>query len=167
MRSKYWRDLLEIVAALSIVGGLLLVAWEIRQANGIARAQTVLELTTGYNQLNSARFENSEFARLNILLQNPDQHEITEIEASMITGLAYHLHNILWSAQIAHDNGILTLDDLDTYRNDLEQILEGMPGLIPDFINIYRTQPGKQKAYVFEPLAEKVADIQVEPASNN
>ena len=159
MRSKYWRDLLEIVVALSVVGELLLVAWEIRQANGIARAQTVLELSSGYNELNSARFENPEVARLSIILQNPDKYEVTEIEASMITGLAYHIHNILWSAQIAHDNGVLTLDDLDIYRNDLEQILEDMPGLIPDLTNIYRTQPGKQMAYVFEPLAEKVAEF--------
>ena len=167
MTSKYWRDWLEIVVALSVVGGLLLVAWEIRQANGIARAQTVLELAAGYNEINSARFEDPEVARLVLLLQYPDKYEVSDIEASMITGLAFHIHNILWSAQIAYDNGLLTLEDIDIYRNDLEQSFEDWPRILPDLINIYRSQPGKKAAYVFEPLAEKAAEFQVEPASSN
>jgi hypothetical protein len=38
MISKSWRDVAEIVGNISIVVGLVLVAWEVRQANNIAKA---------------------------------------------------------------------------------------------------------------------------------
>jgi hypothetical protein len=163
MKSKYWRDLVEIVAVLSVVAGLLLVAWEIRQANGIAKAQTVMELAAQYNTFNSARFENPEVARLALMLLEPDKFVITETEASMMSGVVYQFHNILWSAQIAYDSGLLSHADLTKYRSDLVWMLTYMPGLIPEFITAYETQPSIQNAYVFEPLAELVAKLPTEP----
>jgi hypothetical protein len=38
-----------------------------------------------------------------------------------------------------------------------------MPGLIPEFIIAYETQPSIQNAYVFEPLAELITKLQAEP----
>lgn len=38
MTNARWRQILEMVGVVSVVGGLLLVAFEIRQANRIARA---------------------------------------------------------------------------------------------------------------------------------
>jgi len=163
MKSKHWRDLVEIVAVLSVVAGLLLVAWEIRQANRIAKAQTVMEFAAQYNTFNSARFGNPEVARLALMLLQPDKFVITETEASMMSGVVYQFHNILWSAQIAYDNGLLSLKDLTKYRSDLVWMLTYMPGLIPEFIIAYETQPSIQNAYVFAPLAELVAELQAEP----
>jgi hypothetical protein len=165
MKSRYWRDLVEIVAVLSVVGGLLLVAWEVRQANRIARAQTVMELAAQYNTFNSARFGNPEVARLALMLLEPDKFAITETEASMMSGVVYHFHNILWSAQVAYDNGLLSLEDLTKYRSDLIWMLTYMPGLIPELVNAYETQPSTQNVYVFEPLAELIAKLQVESAN--
>jgi hypothetical protein len=56
MIKKPWQGLLEIVGILSVVVGLLLVAYEVRQANSIAKAQAVMELASLYNELNNARF---------------------------------------------------------------------------------------------------------------
>ena len=165
MKSKYWRDLVEIVAVLSVVGGLLLVAWEIRQANRIARAQTVMELAAQYNTFNSARFGNPEVARLALRLLEPDKFVITETEASMISGVVYQFHNILWSAQKAYDNGLLSYEDLTKYRSDLVWMLTYMPGLIPELVNAYETQPETQNAYVFEPLAELATKLRAERAN--
>ncbi len=165
MKSKYWRDLVEIVGVLTIVAGLLLVAWEIRQANRIARAQIGMELAAQYNEFNSARFENPEVARLSLMLLEPDKYEITETEASMMTGAVWHFYNLFWSAQIAYDNGILSLEDLAVYRSDLAWILKYMPGLVPGLINAYETLPSRQNVYVFEPLAELVAKSRAEPAN--
>ena len=162
MKSKYWRDLVEIAAVLSVVVGLLLVAWEIRQANRIARAQTVMELAAQYNTFNSARFGNPEVARLALRLLEPDKFVITETEASMMSGVVYQFHNILWSAQKAYDNGLLSHEDLTKYRSDLVWMLTYMPGLIPELVNAYETQPEMQNAYVFEPLAELAAKLRAE-----
>ena len=166
MKSKYWRDLVEIAGVLTIVAGLLLVAWEIRQANRIAIAQTVMQLAAEYNKFNSARFENPAVARLSLMLLEPDKFVITETEASMMSGAVYLFHNILWSAQIAYDNGLLSLEDLTKYRSDLTWMLKYMPGLIPGFIIAYETQQSTQNAYVFQPLAELIAKSQDEQAKD-
>ncbi len=127
MTIERWRGWLELISVLAVVGGLLVVAFELRQANRIARAQTVMELSAAHNVLNSTRFANSDFARLHSLMHDPDKHEIDEDDAWKITGVAYYLHNTLWSAQSAYDNGILSIDDLANYRNDLLDICTG-PG---------------------------------------
>ena len=160
MDYKRWRGLLELIGVISVFGGLMLVAFEVRQANRIATAQAVMDLSSAYNQINSARFSDPDVARLLMLLEEPESFEITELDASKITGMGYHIHNIMWAAQVAHDNGLLSLEDLDNYRNDLAGVFLIQPGLIPAFVEIYETQPGKRDAYVFEPLAELAATWQ-------
>jgi hypothetical protein len=59
------------------------------------------------------------------------------------------------------------VEDLETFRNDLENILEWMPGIVPHFVSIHRRQPSKQNAYVFRPIAEKVAEIEAAQPSND
>ena len=154
MKDRRWREVLEAVGVVSVVGGLLLVAFEVNQANRIATAQAVMELSSASNEINSARFSDPEVARLILLIEDPESYDVTDLDASRMTGMAYQIHNILWSAQIAHENGLLSDAELDTYRNDLEISLLGWPGLTPHLIEIYETQPGKRDAYVFQPLAE-------------
>ncbi len=149
-----WRGLLETLGALGVVGGLLLVGVEVRQANRIATAQVVMELGAASNQINSARFGDPGVARLIMTLGAGGGTELAAVDSSRVVGLAYHIHNILWSAQTAYDSGILGIDALDNYRNDLAITLEGWPGIVPHLVEIYETQPGKRNAYVFEPLAQ-------------
>ena len=158
MIRQTWRDFLEVAAVISVVGGLLLVAYEIRQANRIATAQAVMDLSAQYNEVNRTRLSDPAYAALGVLLEYPGRREVTETESSMIFGLGYHLHNTLWWAQTAYDNGLLSREDLDYYRNDLVLSLE-LPGLVPALVEIYEQQVGKQDAYVFEPLAELVEQL--------
>ena len=167
MIKKPWQGLLEMVGILSVVVGLLLVAYEVRQANSIAKAQAVMELASWYNELNNARFTDSDFARLSNLLQDPDKHEISEVDASKIQGLAYYIHNIYWSAQTAYNSGLLSIDDLNVYRDELSLILKDTPGLVPDLVAIYESQPRKQDAHVFAPLAEMAAEPRGNQARTN
>jgi len=153
-----WRDYIELAGILSVVGGLLLVTLEVRQANQIARAQTVLDLQASYNQLNLANATDSDFARLRYVMQDPTSYEISDIEKSKITAVAYHTHNIAWSAQQAYESGLLDQDDLEVYRHDLEMITNQMPGLVPDLLSIYEAQTWKQDAIVFEPLRRLLAE---------
>jgi hypothetical protein len=159
MKSKHWRALAEVIGVISIVVGLLLVAWEIRQANKIARAEVVMNLAEQYNQFNSARFESPEVAELSNMLLNPDQFEISDVDRSRMAGAAWHFGNILWSAQAAYDNGLLDLVDLANYRSHLSWMLEYMPGLASEFVFMWNTTAGMQGVYVFEPLEQYVAAI--------
>jgi hypothetical protein len=151
------RETFEVVGILSVVAGLLLVALEIRQANSIARAQAVMDLSSAYNEINSARFGDSEVARLISIIENAEDQEVSDLDASKITGLAYQVHNIMWAAQTAYDNGLSSEQDLENYRIDMMSFFENWPGIIPDVIAIYESQPGKKDAYIFEPLAKWAA----------
>ena len=159
MKSKNWRVLAEVFGVVSIVIGLLMVAWEIRQANKIARADIVMSLAEQYNQFNSSRFESPEVAELSNMLLNPDHFEITDNDRSRMAGAAWHFANILWSAQIAHDNGLLSKDDLATYQSHLAWMLEYMPGLADEFAFMWHTTGSMKGVYVFEPLERYIASL--------
>jgi len=147
-----WRDYLELAGIVSVVAGLFLVAYETRQANQIARAQAVMDLAASYNELNLGMIMDSDFARLRLIMQDPASYEISDVDKSKITAVAYHVHNIAWSAQQAYESGLLSAEDLDVYRNELELATAQMPGLMPELMSIYESQTWKQDARVFEPL---------------
>ena len=116
MKNKNWRDVAEIVGIVSVVAGLILVAWEIRQANNIAKAQMVMELAAQANEFNSSTYENPDVAELVAAISDPGHTDFTETQESMMTGVAWHFANVFWSAQRAHDNGLLGDDDILMYQ---------------------------------------------------
>ena len=160
-----WRQIVETAGVASVVAGLLLVALELRQTNKIARAQVVMELAYGFNEINSTRFRDPEFARLVMIIEDPQGQQISEPDKSKITGPAYQIHNFMWAAQTAYYNDVLTREDLDNYREDLAGTYDGWPGLVPALISTYESQPGKRDAYVLEPLVEWAAKASGESAS--
>ncbi len=154
MKTKIWRTLAEIIGVLSIVTGLLLVAWEIRQANKIARAEIVQTLSQQYNEFNQARFESAEVAELSLMLMRPEDYSLSEIDKSRISGVAWHFGNIFWSAQVAHDSGLLSRQDLMIYQSQLAWMLKNMPGLTEEFRFMWNTSDDMHEAPVFIPLKQ-------------
>ena len=75
----------------------------------------------------------------------------------MIRGVAYHIHNIMWSAQSAYNSDLLSLEDLTAYRDDLQGFIEQMPPLLPEFVAILESEPHRASAYVYEPVANRAA----------
>ena len=67
----------EFFGAVAVVATLIYLSTRIRQSNKIARSQTLMQLHSEYNQINTARFTNPEVARLCLLLQHPEQYETT------------------------------------------------------------------------------------------
>lgn len=151
--------LAETFGVLSIVIGLMMVAWEIRQANKIARADIVMSLAEQYNQFNSSRFENPDVAELSNMLLNPDQYELTKNDRSRMAGAAWHFANILWSAQIAFDNGLLSQEDLANYQSHLAWMLKYMPGLADELAFMWHTTGGMKGVSVFEPLEQYIESL--------
>ena len=147
-----WNLIAETIVLVSIVGGLLLVVWQILQTNNIARAEAVMNLTEQWNEFNSSWFENPEVARLSQYVMAPDQHEISPIDQVRITGMAWHFTNIFWSAQIAYENGLLRDEDIKNYQSDLLWMIEFMPGLNAEFAHIYETSQYMHGVFIFEPI---------------
>ena len=152
MKNRHLRETVEIIGVISIVASLLLVAWEVRQANRIAAAEIEMQLSQGFNTLNMSRATMPDFARLFPKMTSPENHLVTATEASQLEGLAWHFVNLYYSAQIAHDNGLLDARRLDMYRQDLVQTLDRFPGLHAAFLQIYDTFPEMQSMPVFQPL---------------
>jgi hypothetical protein len=154
MKKVNWRGIAEIVGFVSVVAGLILVAWEIRQANNIAKAQIVLEIASQANEFVSAQFQNPDLADLARAIADPDGREFTETQESMTSAVAWHFANIFWAAQRAYDAGLLGDDDIVLYQASLAWHLENHPGLRPAFIHVYETAPWTRDMFVFQPLVE-------------
>ena len=154
MKYKNWHDVAEIVGMISIVAGLILVAWEVRQANNIARAQMVMDIAAQANEFNSATYENVEVAKLVAAIYDPNYSDYSETQKSMMSGIAWHFSNIFWSAQRAYDNGLLDDDDILMYQSSLAWHIENMPAMKPSYKVVYDTAPWLREMFVFQPLVE-------------
>jgi hypothetical protein len=77
MKNRHLRETVEIIGVISIVASLLLVAWEVRQANRIAAAQIEMQLAHGFNEMNMSRATTPDFARLFPKLNSPGNHLVT------------------------------------------------------------------------------------------
>ena len=154
MKNRHLRETVEIIGVISIVASLLLVAWEVRQSNRIAAAQVEMQLANGFNALNMSRATVPDFARLFPKMNAPGNHLVTATEESQLQGLAWHFVNLYYSAQIAHDNGLLDVEGLDMYRQDLARTLDRFPGLHAAFLQIYGSFPDMRSMPVFQPLRD-------------
>jgi hypothetical protein len=154
MNRRHWRETVEIVGIVSIVTSLLLVAWEIHRANGIAAAALELDLALGMAELPAARAAAPEFARIYPKLGSPEGHLITATEASQTRGLARQIVETYRAAQIAYDRGLLDDARLAVYVADLAGLLQAYPGLIPYLRSIHETDPELRTMPVFQPLRD-------------
>ena len=171
MKDRHLREIVEIVGVISIVAALLLVAWEIRQSNRIAVAEIEMRLGNGFDELHLQRATRPDFAKLYPKMSAPDKHLVTATERSQIEGLAEHLVNLYYSAQVAHDNGLLDAQGLESYRQDLAQTLERLPGLAPAIVRIHESTLEMRAMPVFQPLrdleARRVPDATEAPEPRN
>jgi hypothetical protein len=162
MKYRNLRDVAEIVGIVSIVMGLILVAWEVRQANNIAKAQMVLDLAAQANEFNSATYGNSEVAELVALISDPNHIDFSDAQQAKMTATAWHFANIFWSAQRAYDNGLLGDDDILMYQSSLAWHIENHPGLRPAFKSVYDTAPWLRDMFVFQPIVELACESEEE-----
>ena len=164
MKNSHLREIVEIVGIISIVASLLLVAWEIRQSNRIAMAEIEMQLAQGFNVMNISRATEPGFAKLFPKLSSPGSHLVTATEESQLNGLASHIMQLYFAAQIAHDNELLTAQRLDMYRFDLQQTLDRLPGLHSALLEIYDSSPEMRAMPVFQPLRDIKAEDVPPPA---
>jgi len=154
MKDNHLREIVEIVGVISIVAALLLVAWEIHQANRIAVVEVEMRLDSGFDELHLQRATKPDFAKLYPKMRAPGNHLVTATEESQIQGLAEHLVKLYYSAQVAYDNGLLDAQGLESYRQDLARTLERLPGLAPAIVRIHDSTLEMRAMPVFQPLRD-------------
>jgi len=138
------------------------LTWEVRQSNRIATAETELHLTGIYNTINVERAINPDFAKIFLKLAAPEKHLITATEGSQIQGLVWHWLDVMWAAQRAYENGLLSIEVRDAYQADLAFLLRRSPGIRPHFVTIYESMPSVHDNEIFTPIAAYIVSQQTE-----
>lgn len=153
MRKTNWREIVEITGIVSIVAALLLVAWEIRQANRIARIEIGMRLAAAHAEIHAARFRSADFAQLFPKIKSPEAHLVTATDASRIEALARHLAGLYRSVQIAYDNGLLDRGEYEHYAREFSATLDRWPALKPPLAALYAASPELGDFEIFAPVA--------------
>lgn len=165
MKQRHWRELVEIIGVIGIVASVLLLAWEVKQSNHIAKAEAEIRITEMYNQVHLARATDVEFAKLVAKIQDPDSHLMTATDQSQIGGLGWHYINIYWVIQTAFDNGLLDQTGLDNYKADLAWAIEHYPALAEQWVVIVEEFEPIRNLEIFEPVVDLIAARQAEAAN--
>jgi len=78
VQSPNWKALLELVGAIAIIGGLILVAYELRQGHSIARGELVMETSRLLTDIYSESLDPAFAALIEKSQSNPS--ELTHVE---------------------------------------------------------------------------------------
>ncbi|MCH7982188.1 MAG: hypothetical protein IID59_11875 [Proteobacteria bacterium] len=156
MKQTNWREIVEIVGVISIVGSLLLLATEVRQSNRIATAEMEVSLAERFMDMHVHRYSNTDVAKLWIKIVEPEGQLITATDHSQMRGITWVYINLFWMAQIAHDNELMADDVLEVYVGVVRWILEHRPALQEHFIFIYGSQTDMEGARIFAPIGELI-----------
>jgi len=164
MKNTNWREMVEIVGLVSIVGSLLLLATEVRQSNKIARAEMEMTISEGFMQMQLQRSGNLDVAKLWSKIAEPEGHLITATDSSQMRGLTWTYVNLFWMVQAAYDNELMSDAGFDGYVEVVRWVLENRPALQDHFIFVYDTTPAMAGEPIFAPLEdlirERSTDIQ-------
>ena len=165
MEQRHWREMVEIVGVLSIVASVLLLAWEVKQSNSIARAEIEMQLADMYNQIHQARATDADFAKLFAKIDDPENQLFTATDQSQIRGLTWHYINLYFAIQAAFNNSLIDQDGLDNYKADIAHVLEEHPALAKYFIEVYTVFGPIQDQEIFDPVAKLIERQQAKPGN--
>ena len=144
------KQIVEAVGILAVVFSLLLVAFEIRQANRIAVVNTEFALRNSYHDTNIALLNNPDMVDFAIRTRIPGEplEGGDEIRAMVWT----YLHLNTWVATaLAYENGVSTEE---TYRNILDNAENVIGRSSPEMRKIWRRSidsfPSLQDTPIFQ-----------------
>ncbi len=158
MKKINWREIVEIVGVVSIVGSLLLLATEVRQSNKIASAEMEMSLAEGFMQIHMQRASNLDVAKLWSKISEPDGHLITATDSSQMRGITWTYVNLFWMVQTAHNNRLMSDAGFEDYVEVVRWILEFRPALQDHFIFIYEETPDMAGVPIFAALEDLIRE---------
>jgi hypothetical protein len=144
---------MEVIGLAAVVGSLLLVSFQIQQANRIAQATTLYEIVRDINEFNDMVLGDSAFVDLLITLSD-EQNDLSETELRQAQALADRFLNIWVIQETAHRNGLFTDDQLEITKTSVLNAMDEYPGLRPFLSETMRVQPEFSEYEVLQPLLE-------------
>jgi len=129
------RQFVEAIGLSAVVLSLLLVAYEIRQANRIAVVNAEFELRSSYQATNIALLDNPDMVDFTIRLQTSGEQLEGPDKVRALAWTYIHLNG--WVAMaLAYENGVTTEE---TYGNILDNIEGAIGRSSPEMRAIWRT----------------------------
>ena len=153
MNTQRFRQVIEILGLSAIVFSLLLVGYQIQQANRIAEATTLYEIVRDVNQFNEIGMTDPTFAALLVKLES-EEFSPTEQEAKQAQLLAYRFLNIWIAQEEVFRKGLFTENQLSITKNDVIAVVNVYPALIPYWSAAMDSQPGFADYIVLQPLVQ-------------
>ena len=117
------KQFVEIVGVCSVVLSLLVVAYQIQQANDIARVTTEIELRASYAGINELFIENPELRDVFANLDDPNR-TFTEEEASLFGSMTYRFLNVWVGMEVAYDEGMIGYESWSETLGNIRNMLE-------------------------------------------
>ena len=151
LKNASWRGTAELIGLVAVVLSLLLVAYEVRQSNRIAQATTTYEIGRDVNSFNELGYSSGEFAELLVGLTKND-FQPTEIQALQARLLAHRFINIWTVQETAYRNGLLTDEQFEATKTDVQTVMNAFPGLREDWDSVFEAQPQMVNQEVLKPL---------------
>ena len=145
------RDTIELVGIIAVVLSLLLVAYEVRQANRIAQATTTYEIGRDVNQFNELGYSDPDFAALLVELRDPE-FKPSKVKAMQVRLLANRFVNIWTIQEKAYRNGLLTDEQFAMTKADVVTVIGAFPALVWHWKRVLRDQPGLREYVVLDPI---------------
>ena len=120
----------EVTGILAIVISLLFVAYQIQQANLIARVTTEYEIRNNHAEFNESIFTNPEVATFFGEMFDPPV-ESSMSQGEFLQGFSFAIRSInVWTAaESAYDNGMLSEDTYNFMLDDVRMTLSSDPGV--------------------------------------
>jgi len=119
--------ILESVSASAVVLSLLFVGLQLKQANELARAEAIFNISQLFNELNVARATDPQLVELLLRVNEAPPAGTTELDRRRATSWAVAWLNAYNTAQNFNREGILSDRDLDEYVVSACATLEAWP----------------------------------------
>jgi len=115
MNQEKWKDALELVGIVAIIGSLILVAFELRQSTAVATTQATFEINSMLDNSYRMRAQDPVLAQL-IRTGRTDPGSLTKLEWDQFSAWLRADMNGVEAAWFYYNNGLILEKDHDGYR---------------------------------------------------
>jgi len=138
----------ELVGAVAVVGSLLFVGLQVRQAAAASIANTEFAVTGEFNGLHRTVLGNPELAAL--LMKVEADEALDPLEGRIFHAYATHLHATWLGIQQAHTHGTMSDAYFQVFQRDLAAICRQYPALARMMDSNFMADEAFQEMEIFE-----------------
>ena len=120
------REIVETVGIVGLLGSVLLLTFEIRQSNDIAKSEITQQILSEAAGWHTSIMESPDLAAL-LVMAKERRAEFSPVEQIRINSLCYRVFDTWLSVQMAYDNGQMRQQDYEDYLNDPRATMGGYP----------------------------------------